>query len=142
MVYNRPEKSDTSFLWSEFDNNLKTLNDNIGNFIHRTLTFINKQFNGKIPKKIKYDAIDKKFISKLNKIGSDIGGQLDEFNLRKALREIVTFAKENNLILVTQDSKQAQIAELQQVKNVWLSFSKLAEITHRELQKILKNGED
>ena len=49
LLYNRPEKSDTSFLWSEFDNNLKALNDNIGNFIHRTLTFINKQFNGKIP---------------------------------------------------------------------------------------------
>ena len=40
LIYNRPETSDTSFLWSEFENNIKTLNDNIGNFIHRTLTFI------------------------------------------------------------------------------------------------------
>ena len=99
LLYNRPEKSDTSFLWSEFDNNLKTLNDNIGNFIHRTLTFINKQFNGKIPQKIESDTIDKKFISKLNRIGKDIGGLLEEFNLRKALREIVAFAKEGNIYL-------------------------------------------
>jgi methionyl-tRNA synthetase len=99
LLYNRPEKSDTSFLWSEFDNNLKTLNDNIGNFIHRTLTFINKQFNGKIPQKIESDTIDKKFISKLNKIGKDIGGLLEEFNLRKALREVVAFAKEGNIYL-------------------------------------------
>jgi len=99
LMYNRPEKSDTSFLWSEFDNNLKALNDNIGNFIHRTLTFINKQFNGKIPKKIEYDAIDKKFISKLNEISKKTGELLDKFNLRKALREIVTFAKEGNIYL-------------------------------------------
>ena len=99
LLYNRPEKSDTSFLWSEFDNSLKTLNDNIGNFIHRTLSFINKQFNGKIPQKIESDTIDKKFISKLNKIGKNIGGLLEEFNLRKALREVVAFAKEGNIYL-------------------------------------------
>jgi len=99
LLYNRPEKSDTSFLWSEFDNNIKTLNDNIGNFIHRTLTFINKQFKGTIPKKIEYDDIDKKFISNLNSISERIGKLLQQFKLRKALREIVTFAKEGNVYL-------------------------------------------
>jgi len=99
LLYNRPEKSDTSFLWSEFDNNIKTLNDNIGNFIHRTLTFINKQFKGTIPKKIEYDDIDKKFISNLNTISERIGKLLQQFKLRKALREIVTFAKEGNVYL-------------------------------------------
>jgi methionyl-tRNA synthetase len=99
LIYNRPEKSDTSFLWSEFDNNIKTLNDNIGNFIHRTLTFINKQFKGTIPKKIEYDKIDEKFISNLNSISERIGDLLDQFELRKALREIVTFAKEGNVYL-------------------------------------------
>ncbi len=99
LLYNRPEKSDTSFLWSEFDNNIKTLNDNIGNFIHRTLTFINKQFKGIIPNKIEYDNIDKKFISNLNTISERIGKLLEQFKLRKALREIVTFAKEGNVYL-------------------------------------------
>ena len=99
LLYNRPEKSDTSFLWSEFDNSIKTLNDNIGNFIHRTLTFISKQFKGTIPKKIKYDDIDKNFISKLNTISERIGKLLEEFKLKKALREIVTFAKEGNVYL-------------------------------------------
>ncbi|MFX1444018.1 MAG: methionine--tRNA ligase [Promethearchaeota archaeon] len=99
LLYNRPEKSDTSFLWSEFENNIKTLNDNIGNFIHRTLTFINKQFKGTIPKKIKYDEIDQNFISKLNEISKKIGKLLEKFKLRKALREIVTFAKEGNVYL-------------------------------------------
>jgi len=99
LVYNRPETSDTSFLWSEFDNNIKILNDNIGNFIHRTLTFIDKQFNGIIPKKLEYDDIDKKFIDLINNISFEIGNSISNFKLRKALRDIVNFGKEGNVYL-------------------------------------------
>ncbi len=99
LVYNRPETSDTSFLWSEFDNNIKILNDNIGNFIHRTLTFIDKQFNGIIPKKLEYDDTDKKFIDLLNNISFEIGNSISNFKLRKALRDIVNFGKEGNVYL-------------------------------------------
>ena len=99
LVYNRPETSDTSFLWSEFENNIKTLNDNIGNFIHRTLTFIDKQFNKMVPKKLEFDEIDKEFIKLLNNIGSNIGESIQNFKLRKALRDIVNFGKEGNVYL-------------------------------------------
>ncbi|MHA1477701.1 MAG: methionine--tRNA ligase [Promethearchaeota archaeon] len=99
LVYNRPETGDTSFLWSEFENNIKTLNDNIGNFIHRTLTFIDKQFNGVVPKKIEYDDTDKNFIDLISKISFEIGKSISNFKLRKALRDIVNFGKEGNIYL-------------------------------------------
>ncbi|TXT61731.1 MAG: Methionine--tRNA ligase [Promethearchaeota archaeon] len=99
LAYNRPEKSDTSFLWSEFDNNIKTLNDVIGNFIHRTFTFINKQFNGKVPKKIKNDEIDEEFIAKINTISEVVADLLEQFEIKKAIREIIDFAREGNIYL-------------------------------------------
>jgi methionyl-tRNA synthetase len=99
LIYNRPEKSDTSFLWSEFENNIKMLNDVIGNFIHRSLTFINRQYNSKIPKKIESDEIDQAFISKINGISEKIRNLLDNFELRKALREIVNFGRDGNVYL-------------------------------------------
>jgi len=99
LVYNRPETSDTSFLWSEFENNIKTLNDNIGNFIHRTLTFIDKQFEGKIPKKLENDEVDIQFIDRINSINEEIGESIQNFKLRKALRDIVNFGKEGNVYL-------------------------------------------
>ena len=99
LVYNRMEKSDTSFLWSEFDNTNKMLNDVIGNFIHRSMTFINKQFNNKIPEKIESDAVDKAFILKINSISKIIGDLLENFELRKALREIVNFGRDGNVYL-------------------------------------------
>ncbi|TXT61173.1 MAG: Methionine--tRNA ligase [Promethearchaeota archaeon] len=99
LVYNRPEKSDTSFLWSEFENNINTLNDIIGNFIHRTLTFINNKFESKIPEKIKLDERDEQFVVKLKTISEQIEFYLGQFELRKALREIVEYAREGNIYL-------------------------------------------
>ncbi|MFW9988122.1 MAG: methionine--tRNA ligase [Candidatus Odinarchaeota archaeon] len=99
LIYNRPEKSDASFLWSEFDNNIKMLNDVIGNFIHRSLTFINKQFNNIIPKRIELDNVDKDFVQKIEEISEKIGDFLENFELRKALREIVNFGREGNIFL-------------------------------------------
>ena len=99
LLYNRPETRDTSFLWSEFENNIKTLNDNIGNFIHRTLTFIDKQFEGKIPKKLENDEVDIQFIDHINSISEKIGESIKNFKLRKAIRDIVNFGKEGNVYL-------------------------------------------
>ncbi|MFX1275877.1 MAG: methionine--tRNA ligase [Promethearchaeota archaeon] len=99
LIINRPEKSDTSFLWTEFENNIKILNDNIGNFIHRTLTFINKQFGGLVPPKGELDVIDKTFIKKINTIADVVGKLIDQFKLKKALKAIVNFAKEGNIYL-------------------------------------------
>jgi methionyl-tRNA synthetase len=99
LLFNRPETSDTSFLWSEFENNIKTLNDNIGNFIHRTLTFIEKQFNSTISEKIEFDEADRKIIEKINTIGLQVGESLQSFKIRKAIRDIVNFGKEGNIYL-------------------------------------------
>ncbi len=99
LIYNRPEKSDTSFLWSEFANNIKTLNDVIGNFIHRILTFLNKQFKSTIPNRIRFDDLDKEFVTRLKSIGNLVGELLDNFELRRALREIVNFGRDGNVYL-------------------------------------------
>ncbi|MHA2180127.1 MAG: methionine--tRNA ligase [Promethearchaeota archaeon] len=99
LLFSRPETGDTSFLWSEFGNSIKTLNDNIGNFIHRTLTFIEKQFGSKIPEISNYDDVDKKFLNKINNISKEVGESLINFKLRKAIRDIVNFGKEGNVYL-------------------------------------------
>ena len=99
LIYNRPEKSDTSFLWSEFENNVNTLNDVIGNFIHRVLTFIDKQFDGIIPNKTENDDIDEIFISKIKNVNKTIGNSLEQFEIKNALRDVVEFGREGNIYL-------------------------------------------
>jgi methionyl-tRNA synthetase len=99
LLYNRPETSDTSFLWSEFDNNVKALNDNIGNFIHRTLTFIEKQFKSIVPERVENDSIDEQFLSLIDSMGSKTEDGMLNFEIRKSIRDIVSFGKECNVYL-------------------------------------------
>lgn len=99
LIFNRPEKSDTSFLWSEFQNNINILNDNLGNFIHRTFTFIYKYFEGIVPPRMKTDSLDKKFLSKIENIGKVVRNLIDQFELKKALKEILSCSREANVYL-------------------------------------------
>src|SRR5207245_11263437 len=51
LISLRPEQRDTNFTWEEFERKINTeLNDVLGNFIHRTITFINTRFKNRITK--------------------------------------------------------------------------------------------
>ncbi|NLK46222.1 MAG: methionine--tRNA ligase [Treponema sp.] len=50
IFYNRPEKSDTQFTWKDFQEKINSeLIGNLGNLVNRTLTFVTRYFDGKIP---------------------------------------------------------------------------------------------
>ncbi|MCB1053087.1 MAG: methionine--tRNA ligase [Acidobacteria bacterium] len=49
LLFNRPEKNDTNFVWSEFFTKVNSdLLDNIGNLVHRTLVYLKKNFDGQM----------------------------------------------------------------------------------------------
>ncbi|MDR0411599.1 MAG: methionine--tRNA ligase [Treponema sp.] len=50
IFYNRPEKSDALFTWKDFQNRVNSeLLGNLGNLVNRTLSFVNRYYEGKIP---------------------------------------------------------------------------------------------
>ena len=50
IFYNRPEKQDYQFTWKDFMEKLNgELIGNLGNLVNRTLLFVNKYYEGKIP---------------------------------------------------------------------------------------------
>ena len=50
IFYNRPEKQDYQFTWKDFMEKLNSeLIGNLGNLVNRTLLFVNKYYEGKIP---------------------------------------------------------------------------------------------
>ena len=50
IFYNRPEKQDFQFTWKDFQEKLNSeLIGNLGNLVNRTLLFVNKYYEGKIP---------------------------------------------------------------------------------------------
>ncbi|NHI91394.1 MAG: methionine--tRNA ligase [Candidatus Lokiarchaeota archaeon] len=100
LIFNRPETKDTSFSWREFENAINgDLNDVLGNMINRTLTFIFRYFKGKVPPKRKLDELDENIINLIKNSSENIGSLIEAFEFKKALREIISLAREGNLYL-------------------------------------------
>lgn len=69
---------------------------NIGNFIHRTLTFISKYFGGVVPKPVEFDEADEEFVKRIELIADRAAERLERFELDKALKDILEFSDEGN----------------------------------------------
>lgn len=85
IFYNRPEKQDYQFTWKEFREKYNgELLGNLGNLVNRTLLFVNKYYEGKIP-----DApVDEELWAKVRDLEAKITENLEWANLRDAFHQI------------------------------------------------------
>ncbi|MEM3754479.1 MAG: methionine--tRNA ligase, partial [Candidatus Bathyarchaeia archaeon] len=96
----RPETKDANFTWKDFEKRINSdLNDAIGNFIHRTLMFVNNYFDGVVPEPGDFDEIDKKLIEEIKLSPEKVGELIEQFKLRDALESIVDLARKGNQYL-------------------------------------------
>jgi methionyl-tRNA synthetase len=97
LISIRPETKDTNFTWKVFKEKVNSdLNDSIGNFVHRTLTFITRYFGGSIPKP---DKVDKQVLLSVRKKVDKIAQKIEEFKLQAALREVLRLSQLGNKYL-------------------------------------------
>lgn len=95
-----PETRDADFTWDEFAKRVNDeLNDVLGNFAHRTLTFVNAQFKGEVPAPGKYTEADKRVLKLIEESPKKTGKLLEEIKLRDALTEIMSLARSGNQYL-------------------------------------------
>ncbi len=93
LIRLRPEQKDANFSWREFYRIInKELCDDIGNFIHRILSFIYKKYDGEIPKYGKLSSVDEEFISKVFSTIDEIDREFERARLRIALEKILSIA--------------------------------------------------
>jgi methionyl-tRNA synthetase len=84
---------DVNFDWNDFQRRINNeLIANVGNFIHRTLTFIYANYDGKVPKPDAYDNLDKELLNRVGKIADEVAQELDKNELSRGLRRIIEFA--------------------------------------------------
>lgn len=93
LLNNGPETKDTDFTWKSFiSTNNNELVGLFGNLINRVLAFINKNFDGEIPKGF----VDKKFKDEMFKLYCDVGDNIEEGNFKKSLEHIFALVKKAN----------------------------------------------
>lgn len=100
LISIRPETRDSDFTWKVFIEKVNSdLNDTLGNFIHRTLKFINTYFDSKIPEPKNLDELDKKTLDAVNDKIKAVDNALSNFQLQMALREAIDLSRIGNKYL-------------------------------------------
>jgi len=89
-----PETKDSEFLWNDFKERINSdLIGNFSNFVNRTLTFIYKNFDGKIPS---FTRKDRKICDNILKSIDEIIDLFEKVELRQALEKILALSDLGN----------------------------------------------
>jgi len=100
LTATRPEAKDTNFSWDFFLEKINAdLNDTYGNFIHRTLTFINSQFKGEVPAAAKLEADDEMILQTISEKVDAIADDLEAAKLQSAANTLISLSRVGNQYL-------------------------------------------
>ncbi len=97
LMVMRPEGKDANFTWHEFRSHINTeLNDVIGNFIHRTLKFIESRYNGVVPEPHVMNEADNRMLQEIQASSQNVGESFEKIKLRDAIMKIIELARAGN----------------------------------------------
>lgn len=99
LVTNGPETADGNFSWKDYY--LRTnseLSGKFGNFVNRVLSFINKNFQGRIPERDnKYETDqEKKILKSCSNIFKEVGKLIEQGKFREAVKGVFVFVDDCN----------------------------------------------
>jgi methionyl-tRNA synthetase len=97
LSINMPENKDSNWLWDDFiGKNNDELVGTYGNFIHRVITFTQKNY-GEIPKANQFDEEDEKAIELINQTLEKVKESLNLCKFKQGLKEAMSLAKYGNI---------------------------------------------
>ncbi len=100
LIVTRPETKDSDFTWEVFVGKVNAdLNDSYGNFIHRTLTFVNSKFNGEVPAASKLDADDEMLLNTVREKVEALASDLEADKLQSAANALIGLSRLGNQYL-------------------------------------------
>ncbi len=97
MEANAPENKDADFTWKDFQvRNNSELADVLGNLINRSLAFIEKNFEAKVPPAGDLADSDRAILTAIEESTKKIGAALEDFQVRRAVGELMDLARTGN----------------------------------------------
>ncbi|WP_338759274.1 methionine--tRNA ligase [Bernardetia sp. ABR2-2B] len=119
-----PETKDSEFTWATFQSRINNeLVDTLGNFVNRTVVLINKYYKGEVPiidlstEKDLTD-FDKETLEGIKNQTQKVSQNLDNFNFRDGLFEVMELARIGNKYLATTEPWKLQKTEPQRVEQI------------------------
>jgi methionyl-tRNA synthetase len=100
IMATRPETKDVNFSWELFIEKVNSdLNDTFGNFIHRTLKFINAQLNNEVPQPETSDKDGKQILATLKEKIETIAKEIEDCRLQSAANNVIGISRIGNQYL-------------------------------------------
>lgn len=97
LALNLPELRDSDFSWNDFQaRHNNELADILGNFVNRTMTFVHKHFEGKVPQLGKLSERDVEMIDILDSYPVKIATLIEKYKLKDATLEVMNLARLSN----------------------------------------------
>ncbi len=104
LMATRPESKDTNFTWTAFIEKINAdLNDTFGNFIHRTLSFINSKFDGQIPTPTKLEPDDQAILQAVKEKVEQAAKEIEDSWLQSAANTLISISRIGNQYLNTKE---------------------------------------
>ncbi|MBP7094907.1 MAG: methionine--tRNA ligase [Spirochaetia bacterium] len=108
IFWNRPERSDYTFTWADFLEKVNgELIGNLGNLANRTLAFVQRFYDGKIPA----GTPDAAFWDEVRRLEGEIAAKLERAELRDAFRQVFEIADLANKRFQATEPWKARTAE-------------------------------
>jgi len=100
LMVTRPETKDSNFSWDSFREKINSdLNDTFGNFIHRTLKFINSKFESKIPEPKNLSLTDESILEKIKTKVDSMSSDFENLKLQSATNTLIGLSRLGNQYL-------------------------------------------
>jgi methionyl-tRNA synthetase len=100
LAANAPENKDSDFAWKDFQaRNNGELADILGNLVNRSLSFLEKHFDARVPEAPVLTAADQAVLEAIRTSVATIGALLEEFQVRRAVSELMNLARTGNKYL-------------------------------------------
>ena len=143
LTINAPLNKDTDFSWDEFQRRINDeLADVIGNFLHRTFTFTNKFFDGKVPEYKNPSEYDLEFEQSIKELPDKVGELIAAMKFREGLVEIIKTAKKGNKYFNDQEPWKAVKEDMEKASNCLYLSNQLCKAMAVLLKPYIPNKAD
>lgn len=104
LIVERPETKDLSFTWKKFVDRVNNdLNNILGNFAYRTLTFICQEFDRKVPPQRSLRKSDKEFLESITLTAKRQAQLIENFRIKESLAAVISLARTGNTYLSSRE---------------------------------------
>ncbi|WP_297499958.1 methionine--tRNA ligase [Thermococcus sp.] len=88
-----PETRDSDFSFSDFKTKInEELVNNLGNFVHRAMTFVNRYFEGVVPERGELNELDRQAFEEIERTFEEVGELIMNYRFKDALKRVMELA--------------------------------------------------